>query len=99
MRGGYPAESRQRAQAQRADRFSKLVKKEKQLIGLVFQAFQKRIKELETEDVWIFEDILAQAVLAHTVAHTRDVGRNFALSVLPQEIAERVTNSRAPQTH
>jgi hypothetical protein len=25
--------------------------------------------------------------------------RNFALSVLPQEIAERVTNSRAPQTH
>jgi hypothetical protein len=77
-------------------RFSELVKKEKALIPVVAGAFQKRIKEIESQDVKWFEKILTEAYLA---SDPRTVGRNFVLFALPPEIAERVTNSRVPETH
>ena len=80
----------------RDNRFGQLVKKEKQLIPVVASAFQKRIKEIETKDVKWFEGILTEAYLA---PDPRTVGRKFVLFSLPPEIAERVTNSRVPETH
>jgi hypothetical protein len=80
--------------------FSELVNREKQLIQLVSNAFQKRIKELETKEVRWLEDILIKALLADYPGGLFDqVGKNFVLFTLPPEIAERVLNSRVPETH
>ena len=77
-------------------RFNELVKKENALIPVVADAFQKRIKEIESKDAKWFEKILTEAYLA---SDPRTVGRNFVLFSLPPDIAERVTNSRVPETH
>ncbi len=81
----------------RNNRFSWLVKKEKQLISEVSEAFQKRIKELETKG-WL-ESLLIDAVLADFPLGLLQVGRAFVLSSLPDEIAEEILNSRVPETH
>lgn len=81
----------------RDNRFSRLVKKEKQLISEVSKAFQKRIKELETKG-WL-EPLLIDAVLADFPLGLLQVGRAFVLSSLPDEIAEEILNSRVPETH
>ncbi len=76
--------------------FSRLIDKEKQLVGVVAGAFQKRIKEIETLYVRWFEDLLAKALLADDPA---TVGREFVLYALTPELSEQVTNSRVPETH
>lgn len=80
----------------RDKQFSQLVRKEKELIPVVASAFQKKIKEIETKYLSWLEQTLAEALLADD---PRPVGRNFVLFALPAEIAERVTNSRVPETH
>lgn len=81
----------------RDTRFSRLVKKEKQLISEVVKAFQKRIKEFETKG-WL-EPLLIDAVLADYPSGLLQVGRAFVLSNLPDEIAEQILNSTVPETH
>ena len=81
----------------RDNRFSLLVKKEKQLISEVSKAFQKRSKELETKG-WL-EPLLIDAVLADFPFGLLQIGRAFVLSSLPDEIAEEIFNSRVPETH
>lgn len=78
--------------------FRKLFNKEKQLIPVVANAFQKRIKELETKG-WL-EGVLTDALLAeYPRGLTTQVGRPFVLFNLPDEIAEQILNSRVPETH
>ena len=78
--------------------FRKLFNKEKQLITVVANAFQKRIKELETKG-WL-EGILTDALLAeYPRGLTAQVGKPFVLFNLPDEIAEQILNSRVPETH
>lgn len=79
------------------NRFSRLVKKEQQLISEVVKAFQKRIKELETKG-WL-EPLLIDALLADDPLGLPAVGRAFVLSNLPDEVAEQILNSRVPETH
>lgn len=79
------------------NRFSRLVKKEQQLISQVVKAFQKRIKELETKG-WL-EPLLIDASLADDPLGLPAVGRAFVLSNLPDEIAEQILNSTVPETH
>jgi DNA primase large subunit len=81
----------------RDTRFSRLVKKEKQLIADIAKAFQKRIKELETKG-WL-EPLLIDAALADYPSGLLQVGRAFVLSYLPDEIAEQILNSTVPETH
>ena len=82
----------------RDKQYSKLVEKEKQLIQVVSKAFQETIKRLEAKG-WL-EPILVDALLApHPPALTAEVGKPFALSNLPDEIAEQILNSRVPETH
>jgi hypothetical protein len=81
----------------RDNRFSQLVKKEKQLISVVAKVFQKRVKELETKG-WLEAD-LTTALLADYPLGLPEVGRRFVLSNLPDEIAEQILNSRMPKTH
>lgn len=80
----------------RDKQFSRLVTREKQLIPVVASAFRKRIKEIEAQNIKWFENILADAYLASDL---RTVGKSFILFSLPPVIAERVTNSRVPETH
>jgi hypothetical protein len=78
--------------------FRQLFNKEKQLITVVANAFQKRIKELETKG-WL-EGILTDALLAdYPRGLTGEVGKPFVLFNLPDEIAEQILNSRVPETH
>jgi hypothetical protein len=78
--------------------FRKLFNKEKQLIPVVANAFQKRIKELETKG-WL-EGVLTDALLAeYPSGLTAQVGRPFVLFNLPDEIAEQILNSRVRETH
>ncbi len=78
--------------------FGELVKKEKELIPVVANAFQKRIKELDTKG-WL-EGVLTDALLAeYPSGLTAQVGRRFVLFNLPDEIAEQILNSRVPETH
>lgn len=81
----------------RDSRFSRLVKKEKQLIAEVAKAFQKRIKEFETKG-WL-EPLLIDALLADDPLGLPAVGRAFVLSNLPDEVTEQVLNSSVPETH
>jgi hypothetical protein len=76
--------------------FGRLMDKEKALIPIVAGAFQKRIKEIETRYVRWFEDLLTKALLADDPG---TVGREFVLYTLAPETAERVTNSRVPETY
>jgi hypothetical protein len=80
----------------RNNQFSQLVRKEKQLIPVVASAFQKGIKEIETRYPKWYEQILAEAALAPDPTM---VGKKFVLFSFPLEIAQRVTNSRVPETH
>lgn len=75
--------------------YLKLFDKEKQLIKVVSDAFQKRIKDLETKVQ--LEHLLIEALLAFPSSVA--VGKEFVLYKLPPEIAERVLNSRVPETH
>ena len=79
--------------------FNKLVSKEKQLISVVAKAFQKRIKEIETQSVSWLEQILTEALLVDIPPLTQQVGKDFILFQLPPEIAESILNSRVPETH
>lgn len=81
----------------RDTRFSRLVKKEKQLISEIVKAFQKRIKELETKG-WL-EPLLIDAAVADYPSGLLQVGRAFVLSYLPDETAEQILNSTVPETH
>ncbi len=78
--------------------FKKLFNKEKQLIPVVANAFQKRVKELDTKG-WL-EGVLTDALLAeYPLGLTAEVGRPFVLYNLPDEIADQILNSRVPETH
>ncbi len=77
--------------------FRKLFNKEKQLIPVVANAFQKHVKELETKG-WL-EGVLTDALLAEYPLGLAQVGRRFVLFNLPDGIAEQILNSRVPETH
>jgi hypothetical protein len=80
--------------------YRKLFDKEKQVIKVVADAFQKRIKEIESKFVKELEDILTNVLLADTPRELTEVGKDFVLfHGLPPEIVERILNSRVPETH
>ena len=81
--------------------YRKLFDKEKKLIKVVADAFQKHIKEMETKYVRWFEEILTNALLVNRHRElTEKVGKDFVrFGGLPPEIFERVLNSRVPETH
>jgi hypothetical protein len=77
--------------------FSKLFNKEKQLIPVVAKAFQETIKSYEAKG-WL-ERLLVDALLKKDIFGEFEFGKLFALSFLPDEIAEQILNSRVPETH
>ena len=77
--------------------FSKLFNKEKQLIPVVAKAFQETTKKYEAKG-WL-EGLLVDALLKKDIFGEFELGKSFALSVLPDEIAEQILNSRVPETH
>lgn len=77
--------------------FSKLFNKEKQLIPVVAKAFQETIKTYEAKG-WL-ERLLVDALLKKDIFGEFEFGKLFALSFLPDEIAEQILNSRVPETH
>ena len=77
--------------------FSKLFNKEKQLIPAVAKAFQETIKTYEAKG-WL-ERLLVDALLKKDIFGQFEFGKLFALSFLPDEIAEQILNSRVPETH
>ena len=77
--------------------FSKLFNQEKQLIPVVAKAFQETMKTYEAKG-WL-ERLLVDALLKKDIFGEFEFGKSFALSVLPDEIAERILNSRVPETH
>ena len=79
------------------DAFRKLFDKENQLIPVVAKAFQETMKTYEAKG-WL-ERLLVDALLKKHIFGEFEFGKSFALSVLPDEIAERILNSRVPETH
>jgi hypothetical protein len=77
--------------------FSKLFNKEKQLIPVVAKAFQETIKTYEAKG-WL-ERLLVDALRKKDIFGEFEFGKLFALSFLPDEIAEQILNSRVPETH
>jgi hypothetical protein len=77
--------------------FSKLFNKEKQLIPVVAKAFQETTKKYEAKG-WL-EGLLVDALLKKDIFGEFEFGKSFALSALPDEIAEQILNSRVPETH
>jgi hypothetical protein len=79
------------------DAFRKLFNKENQLIPVVAKAFQETIKTYEAKG-WL-EGLLVDALMKKDIFGEFEFGKSFALSVLPDEIAEQILNSRVPETH
>jgi hypothetical protein len=79
------------------DAFRTLFNKENQLIQVVAKAFQETIKTYEAKG-WL-EGLLVDALLKKDILGEFEFGKSFALSVLPDEIAEQILNSRVPETH
>jgi hypothetical protein len=77
--------------------FRTLFNKEKQLIPVVAKAFQETIKTYEAKG-WL-EGVLVDALLKEDIFGEFEFGKSFALSFLPDEIAEQILNSRVPETH
>ena len=79
------------------DDFRNLFNKENQLIPVVAKAFQETIKTYEAKG-WL-ERLLIDALLKKDIFGEFEFGKLFALSFLPDEIAEQILNSRVPETH
>jgi hypothetical protein len=79
------------------DAFRKLFDKENQLIPVVAKAFQETTKTYEAKG-WL-ERLLVDALLKKDTFGEFEFGKSFALSVLPDEIAEQILNSMVPETH
>jgi hypothetical protein len=77
--------------------FRTLFNKEKQLIPVVAKAFQETIKTYEAKG-WL-EGVLVDTLLKEDIFGEFEFGKSFALSFLPDEIAEQILNSRVPETH
>ena len=73
------------------DAFSKLFNKENQLIPVVAKAFQETIKTYEAKG-WL-EGLLVDALLKKDISGEFEFGKSFALTVLPDEIAEHISEA------